>query len=51
METWDAIRALRNVRRYTDQPIARADPERILDAGRRAASANNWQPRNLVVGA
>jgi nitroreductase len=34
METWDAIRARRNVRQYTDQPIARGDLERILDAGR-----------------
>ena len=25
METWDAIRARRNVRQYTDQPIARED--------------------------
>ena len=43
METWDTIRARRNVRQYTDQPIARANLERILDAGRRAASASNWQ--------
>jgi hypothetical protein len=28
METWDTIRARRNVRQYTDQPIARADLER-----------------------
>ena len=49
METWDAIRARRNVRQYTDQPLARADLERILDAGRRAASASNWQPWNFVV--
>ena len=31
------------------QPIARADLERILDAGRRSASASNWQPWNFVV--
>ena len=49
METWDTIRARRNVRQYTDQPIARADLDRILDAGRRAASASNWQPWNFVV--
>ena len=49
METWDTIRARRNVRQYTDQPIARNDLERILDAGRRAASASNWQPWNFVV--
>src|SRR5215468_10864448 len=49
METWDAIRARRNVRQYTDQPIAREDLERILDAGRRAPSASNWQPWNFLV--
>ena len=49
METWDAIRARRNVRQYTDQPIPRADLERILEAGRRAPSASNWQPWNFVV--
>ena len=49
METWDAIRARRNVRQYTDQTISRGDLERILDAGRRAPSASNWQPWNFVV--
>lgn len=49
MQTWDAIRARRNVRQYTDQPIRREDLERILEAGRRAPSAGNWQPWNFVV--
>ena len=49
METWDAIRARRNVRQYTDQPIAREDLERILEAGRRAPSSSNWQPWDFVV--
>ena len=49
METWDAIRSRRNVRQYTNQPIARVDLERILEAGRRAPSSMNWQPWNLVV--
>jgi nitroreductase len=49
METWDALRARRNVRQYTDQPIERSDLERILEAGRRAPSASNWQPWNFVV--
>src|SRR5215470_15082912 len=49
METWDAIRARRNVRQYTDQPIAREDLERICEAGRRAPSAGNGQPWNFVV--
>jgi len=49
METWDAIRARRNVRQYTDQPIAHEDLERICEAGRRSPSAGNWQPWNFVV--
>ncbi len=49
MQTWDAIRARRNVRRYRDQPIAREDLERVLEAGRRAPSSQNWQPWHFVV--
>ena len=49
METWDAVRARRNVRQYTDQAIPRGDLERVLEAGRRAPSASNWQPWDFVV--
>jgi nitroreductase len=49
METWDVIRARRNVREYTDQPIPRDDLERILEAGRRSPSSSNWQPWHFVV--
>jgi nitroreductase len=49
VETWDTIRARRNVRQYTGQPIAREDLERIVEAGRRAPSSGNWQPWNFVV--
>ena len=49
METWDAIRARRNVREYEDRPLRRADLERILEAGRRAPSSTNWQPWHFVV--
>jgi nitroreductase len=49
METWDAVRARRNVRQYTDQPIPRDDLERILEAGRRSPSSANWQPWHFVV--
>jgi nitroreductase len=48
METWDAIRSRRNVRQDTDQPVAREDLERILEAGRRAPSSTNWQPWHFV---
>jgi nitroreductase len=49
METWDALRARRNVRMFTPQAIAPPDLDRILDAGRRAPSASNWQPWDFVV--
>jgi nitroreductase len=49
METWDAVRARRNVRQHTDQPIDRDDLERILEAGRRSPSSSNWQPWHFVV--
>ena len=48
METWDAIRARRNVRQYTGQSIARESLERVYE-GRRAPSAGNWQPWKFVV--
>jgi nitroreductase len=49
METWDAIRARRNVRRYADRPISNADLERILEAGRRTPSSMNQQRWDFVV--
>lgn len=49
METWDAIRARRNVRSYQDRPIAAADLDRILEAGWRSPSASNAQPWAFVV--
>lgn len=49
METWDAIRARRDVRSYTSQPIGQAELDRILEAGRRAPSARNTQPWDFVV--
>src|SRR6478736_10146360 len=49
METWDAIRARRNVREYTDQAIADDDLDRILEAGWRAPSASNRQRWEFIV--
>ncbi|HWF71788.1 MAG TPA: nitroreductase family protein [Solirubrobacteraceae bacterium] len=49
METWDAIRARRNVRSYEDRTIPDDELDRILEAGRRAPSANNSQPWDFVV--
>jgi nitroreductase len=49
METWDAIRARRNVRDYADRPIADEYLDQILEAGRRSPSSNNWQPWDFVL--
>jgi nitroreductase len=49
METWDAVRARRNVRSFSKRPIADHDLDRILEAGRRAPSARNTQPWDFIV--
>jgi len=49
VETWDALRARRNVRQFTDQPVPDEALDRILEAGRRAPSASNWQPWDFVL--
>jgi nitroreductase len=48
VETWDAIRARRNVRQYEDRPISREDLDRVLEAARRTPSAGNSQPWDFV---
>jgi nitroreductase len=49
IETWDAIRARRNVRAYADRAIPADDLARILDAGRRSPSSRNQQRWDFVV--
>jgi nitroreductase len=49
METWDAIRARRNVRSYRPDPVPDADLERIAEAGWRAPSASNRQHWDFVL--
>jgi nitroreductase len=49
METWDAYRARRNVRRYAERPIPADVLDRVLEAGRRSPSAFNGQPWDFVV--
>jgi nitroreductase len=49
METWDAIRARRNVRTYLPDPVAPADLDRIAEAAWRAPSASNRQEWNFIV--
>jgi nitroreductase len=49
METWDAIRARRNVRSFSEEPIEPAQLDQILEAARRTPSSRNWQPWDFVV--
>jgi len=49
METWDAIRARRNVRSYTDAAVSATDLDRIAEAGWRAPSASNRQHWDFVI--
>lgn len=49
METWDALRARRNVRSYRPDPVPPDALTRIVEAGRRAPSARNRQPWDFVI--
>ena len=49
MQTWEAITSRRNVRSFADRPIPAADLDRILEAGRRSPSSQNWQPWDFVL--
>ena len=49
METWDAIRARRNVRRYTSDAVSDEHLTRIAEAGWRAPSASNRQHWDFVI--
>jgi nitroreductase len=48
-DTWTAITSRRDVRQFDSRPIAGADLDRILEAGRRAPSSRNWQPWDFIV--
>jgi nitroreductase len=49
METWDTIRARRNVRSYDDRAIVPEYLDRILEAGWRSPSASNRQKWDFVL--
>src|SRR5947209_18831269 len=49
MQTWEAIASRRNVRAFDGRPIPAADLDRILEAGRRSPSSQNWQPWDFIV--
>jgi nitroreductase len=49
MDAMEAIRKRRSVRQYTGEPIPREDLEKIVDAGRLAATGSNKQPWEFIV--
>lgn len=49
MDTWEAINGVRVVRKFTNEPLAAEHLERILNAGRRAASSKNEQVWTFIV--
>jgi len=49
MDALEAIRKRRSIRKYTGDPIPRADLETIIDAGRLAATGSNQQPWDFIV--
>jgi len=49
MEALEAIQKRRSVRSFTGESIPRADLEKIVDAGRMAASGSNRQPWDFIV--
>ncbi len=49
METWDAIRARRNVRSFDERPIPGEHLDRVLEAGWRSPSASNRQKWDFIL--
>jgi nitroreductase len=49
MDTLQAIRTRRSIRKYSGAPIPRADLEGIVDAARLAATGSNRQPWDFIV--
>ncbi len=49
MDTLEAIRKRRSIRRYTGDAVPVADLEAIVDAGRLAATGSNRQPWDFIV--
>lgn len=49
MDTLEAIRKRRSIRKYTGDAVPKADLVTIVDAGRLAATGNNKQPWEFIV--
>jgi nitroreductase len=50
VDALEAIRRRRSVRNYTGEPMPKEELERIVDAGRLAASGSNLEPWDFIVG-
>jgi nitroreductase len=49
MDAFEALTTRRSIRHFTSEPVSRDQIEKIIDAGRMAASACNEQPWEFVV--
>jgi nitroreductase len=49
MDALEAIRKRRSVREYTGEAVPRQDLEKIVDAGRLAATGSNKQPWDFII--
>ena len=49
MDTWEAIRARRNVRSFQPKPIPAGDLDRVVEAAWRSPSASNRQKWDFIV--
>ncbi len=49
MDFFELIKSRRSVRTYTEQPVAKEEILKILDAANWAPSAMNWQPWEFIV--
>jgi nitroreductase len=49
MDLFDSIQGRKSIRRFKQTPVPDEDIKKILDAGRRAPSANNTQPWSFIV--
>ncbi len=49
MSVYETVRTKRATRKFSDQPIAKEDLTRILDAGRWSGSSKNNQPWHFIV--
>ena len=49
MDLFDFIQGRKSIRRFKQTPVPDEDIKKILDAGRRAPSANNTQPWSFLV--